>query len=149
MNIPKKIFTNEYLKLFSNGQIRILNKAIRILQLTLQFWSFSSKFKEADSNPSHSNLNPLFKKCKLTKAIRIHIPESSDWRRRFESLMKRFKSKFQQANWGWQIRILNQTIRIPCEERRETESHRFKFPLNDSNPSWRTWRETKVRIQIP
>ena len=78
MNIPKKIFTKEHLRLFSSGQIRIPNKAIRIPQLTLQFWSFSSKFEEDDSNP-HS------RKCKLTKAIRIppiairiHIPESSD-----------------------------------------------------------------------
>ena len=73
MNIPKKIFTNEHLSLFSSGQIQIPNKTIQIPQLTLQFWSFSSKFEEGDSNPSHSDLNPLFRKCKLTKA-----PESSD-----------------------------------------------------------------------
>ena len=85
MDISKKIFTNEHLKLFSSGQIRIPNKAIRIPQQTLQFWSFSSKFEEDDSNPSHSDSNPHSKKCKLTKAIRIppitiriHIPESSD-----------------------------------------------------------------------
>ena len=59
MKIPKKIFTNEYLELFSSGQIQIPNKAIRIPnkviripQLTLQLWSFSSKFEEGDSNPS-------------------------------------------------------------------------------------------------
>ena len=69
MNIPKKIFTNEHLRLFSSGQIRIPNKAIQIPQQTLQFWSFSSKFEEGDSNPSHSDLNPHSRKCKLTKAI--------------------------------------------------------------------------------
>ena len=85
MNIPKKIFTNEHLRLFSSGQIRIPNKAIRIPQLTLQIWSFSSKFEEGDSNPSYSDLNPHSRKCKLTKAIRIpyitiriHIPESTN-----------------------------------------------------------------------
>ena len=85
MNIPKKIFTNEHLRLFSSGKIRIPNKAIRIPQLTFQFWSFSSKFKKGDSNPSHSDSNPHSRKYKLTKAIlippiaiRIHIPESSD-----------------------------------------------------------------------
>ena len=83
MNIPKKIFTNEHLRLFSSGQIRIPNKAIRISQLTLQFWNFSSKFEEGNSNPSHSDSNPHSRKYKLTKAIRIppiairiHIPEN-------------------------------------------------------------------------
>ena len=85
MNIPKKIFTNEHLELFSSGQIRIPNQAILIPQSTLQFWSFSSKFEEGDSNPSYSDSNPHSRKCKLTKtiriphiAIRIHISESSD-----------------------------------------------------------------------
>ena len=71
MNIPKKIFTNEHLRLFSGGQIRIPNKAIRIPQLTLQFWSFSSKFEEGDSNPSYNDSNPHSRKIRLTKAIRI------------------------------------------------------------------------------
>ena len=85
MNIPKKIFTNELLRLFSSSQIRIPNKEIRIPQQTLQFWSFSSKFEEGDSNPSYSDSNPHSRKCRLTKAIRIppkairiHIPKSSD-----------------------------------------------------------------------
>ena len=64
MKISKKIFTNEHLELFSSIQIRIPNKTIRILQITLQFWSLSSKFEEGDSNP-HS------RKFRLTKAIRI------------------------------------------------------------------------------
>ena len=34
MKIPKKIFTNEHLELFSSGQIRIPNKAIQIPQQT-------------------------------------------------------------------------------------------------------------------
>ena len=83
MKIPKKIFTNEHLELFFNGQIRIPNKAIRILQQTLQFWSFLSKFEEDDSNPSYSDSNPHSRKFRLTKAIqiphiaiRIHFPES-------------------------------------------------------------------------
>ena len=85
MNIPKKIFTNEHLELFSSGQIRIPNKVIRIPQLILQFWSFSSKFEEGDSNPSYSDSNPHSRKFRLKKAIRIphiairiHIPERSD-----------------------------------------------------------------------
>ena len=78
MNLPMKLFTNEPLKRFSIGQIRILIKEIRIPQQTLQFWSFSSKFKEGDSNPSQGDSNPHSRKCRLTKAIRIHIPESSD-----------------------------------------------------------------------
>ena len=64
MNITKKIFTNEHLKLLSSGQIRIPNKAIRIPQVTFQFWSFSSKFEEGDSNPNSKKFRP-------TKAIRI------------------------------------------------------------------------------
>ena len=61
INIPKLIFTNEHLEPFSSVQIRIPNKVIRIPQLTLQFWSISSKFEsrfqevqtsEGDSNPS-------------------------------------------------------------------------------------------------
>ena len=71
MNIPKKIFINEHLELFSSGQIRIPNKAIQIPQLTLQFWSFSSKFEKGDSNPSYSDSNPHSKKFRLTKTIRI------------------------------------------------------------------------------
>ena len=78
MNIPMKLFTNEPLKWVSIDQIRSPNKEIRILQQTLQFWSFSSKFKEGDSNP-------YSRKCRLTKAIRIppiairiHISESAD-----------------------------------------------------------------------
>ena len=85
MNIPKKIFTNENLRLFSSGQIQIPNKAIRIPQLTPQFWSFSRKFEEDDSNPSYSDSNPHSRKCKLTKAIRIphiairiHIPKNAN-----------------------------------------------------------------------
>ena len=64
IKIPKKIFTNEHLELFSSGQIRIP-------QVTLQFWSFSSKFEEDNSNPSYSDSNPHSKKIRLTKAIRI------------------------------------------------------------------------------
>ena len=64
MNIPKKIFTNEHLRLFSSCQIRIPNKAIQIPQQTFQFWSFSSKFEKAIRIP--------------LIAIRIRIPESVD-----------------------------------------------------------------------
>ena len=71
MNIPKKFFTNEHLRLFSSGQIRIPNKEIRTPQQTLQFWSFSSKFEEGDSNPSHSDSNPYSREFKLIRAIRI------------------------------------------------------------------------------
>ena len=69
IKIPKKIFTNEHLELFSSVQIRIPNKAIRIPQVILQFWSLSSKFKEGDSNPSNSDSNPHSRKFRLTKAI--------------------------------------------------------------------------------
>ena len=116
MNIPKKIFANELLRLFSSSQIRIPNKEIRIPQQTFQFWSFSSKFKEGDSTPFQSDSNPLSRKCRLTKAIRIppiairiHFPKCADWRRRFESLPYRFESTFQ---------------RVQTNE-------------GDSNPSWR------------
>ena len=71
MNIPKKIFTNELLRLFSSGQIRIPNKEIRIPQQTLQFWSFPGKFEERDSNPSHSDSSPHSREFRLTRAIRI------------------------------------------------------------------------------
>ena len=71
INIPKLIFTNEHLEPFSSVQIRIPNKAIRIPQVILQFWSFSSKFKERDSNLSNGDSNPDFKKFRLAKAIRI------------------------------------------------------------------------------
>ena len=57
IKIPKKIFTNEHLELFSSVQIRIPNKAIRIPQGILQLWSLSSKFEEGDSNPSNSDSN--------------------------------------------------------------------------------------------
>ena len=70
-NIPKKIFTNEHLKQFSSVQIRIPNKAIRIPQVTLQFWSLLNKFEEGDSNPSNSDSNPHSRKFRLTKAIQI------------------------------------------------------------------------------
>ena len=71
MNIPKKIFTIEHLELFSSVQIQIPNKAIRIPQQTFQFWSFSNKFEEGDSNPSHSDSNPHSREFRLTKAIRM------------------------------------------------------------------------------
>ena len=129
MNIPKKIFINEHLRLFSNGQIRIPNKAIRIPQLTLQFWSFLSKFEEGDSNPSHSDSNPHSRKCKLTKAIRIphiairiHILESANWRRRFESTFQK----------------------VQIDEGDSNPSHK------DLNPHFREFRLTKaIQIQIP
>ena len=99
MNIPKKIFTNEHLELFSSGQIRIPNKTIQIPQVTFQFWSFSSKFEKGDSNPSNNDSNPHSKKFRLKKpiriphiAIQIHISKSLDRQRRFEFLMKRFES---------------------------------------------------------
>ena len=86
-NIPKKIFTNEHLKPFSSVQIRIPNKAIRIPQVTLQFWSLSSKFEEGDSNPSNSDSNPHFKKFRLTKEIRIsHEEHEKRLKQGFESL---------------------------------------------------------------
>ena len=75
MNIPKKIFTNEHLELFSSSQIRIPNKTIWIPQSTFQFWSFSSKFEESNSNPSYSDSNPHSRKFRLTKAIRIPYKE--------------------------------------------------------------------------
>ena len=82
IKIPKKIFTNEHLELFSSIQIRISNKVIRIPQVTLQFWSFSSKFEEgnsnpsnSDSNPSNNDSNPHSRKFRLTKAIRISHEE--------------------------------------------------------------------------
>ena len=71
IKIPKKIYTNEHLELFSSVQIRILNKAIRIPQVILQFWSLLSKFKEGDSNPSNNDSNPHSKKFRLTKVIQI------------------------------------------------------------------------------
>ena len=82
MNIPMKLVTNEPLKQFSIGQIRIPYKEIRIPQQTLQFQSFSSKFKEGDSNPSqgdsnpsHSDSNPHFREFRLMKEIRIPYEE--------------------------------------------------------------------------
>ena len=81
IKIPKKIYTNEHLELFSSVQIRILNKAIRIPQVILQFRSFQANWKKVIQIPK--------------MAIRIPIPGSSDRGRRFESLMKRFESKFQ------------------------------------------------------
>ena len=94
MKIPKKIFTNEHLELFSSGKIRIPNKAIRISQRTFQFWSFSSKFEEDDSNPSNGDSNPHSKKFRLAKVIRIpheairitHEKHEERLRQGFESL---------------------------------------------------------------
>ena len=78
MKIPKKIFTNEHLELLSSGQIRIPNKVILIPQQTFQFWSFSSKFEEGDSNPLNGDSNP-----NSSKVVEID---------RFESPIKRFES---------------------------------------------------------
>ena len=82
-------------------------------------------------------------------AMRIQIPESSDWQRRFESLMKRFESKFSKVieidQFESQIKRFESLVKKE-EMLRATDSN---HPFNDSNPSWRTWIEIEARIQIP
>ena len=99
--------------------------------------------------------------------IRIPFPESSDWWRWFESLKRGFESWFQNMQTkeseyndsnpygedsnldfgkicsdGW-IWISIQAIRIPSEERSETEVHGFeslKFGLESlMKNKWRDW----------
>ena len=60
MNIPKKIFTNEHLELFSSGQIRIPKK---------RFEFFNSGAFQANSKKAIRILHT---------AIRIHILESTN-----------------------------------------------------------------------
>ena len=159
MNIPKKIFTNEHLELFSSGQIRIPNKAIRIPQVTLQFWSLSSKFEEGDSNPSNSDSNPHSKKFRLTKVIRIpheaiqiqspiwllrltdSNPQSSDstplWRKK--------------RCWEPPIRITHLVIRIHHEEHEERLKQGFESPKQQFESLklelWRT-RQSDSNFQV-
>ena len=116
----------------------------------------------------------------MKKTIRISFPESSNRRRWFESLKWGFKFRFQNvqakesedsdsnpygedSNFdssevclnGW-IRISIQAIRIPCEEKSETEGHIFES-LNKRFESlmknkWRDWRWIRIiytTIRIP
>ena len=107
------------------------------------------------------------------KRIRIPFPKSLDWKRWFESLKRGFESRFQNVQAkesedsdsnpyeedsnpnsskvcsdGW-IWISIQAIRIPSEERSETEGHRFK----SLNKGFKSLMKNKCRdwslIQIP
>ena len=93
----------------------------------------------------------------------IHIPESSDWRRRFESTFQKVQTDEGDSNPSWKDSNPNSSKEIEVDRFESSikrfESHMKKEEMlraidsnhlfSDSNPSWRTWRETQARIRIP
>ena len=128
---------------------------VRFESLTRRFESLNKLF---NSGAFQANSKKAIRIPHTT--IRIHILESANWRRWFESFTQRFESTFQRvqtdkgdSNPSWRdsnpnsskvieidripnqaIRIPNQAIRIPYEERKDAESHRLESLFSDLNP---------------
>ena len=96
-------------------------------------------------------------------AIRIHIPESSDWQRRFESTFQKVQTDEGDSNPSWSdsnpnsskvveidqfespIKRFESLVKKKVKQRAIDSNH----PYSDSNHSWKTCRKIEVRIRIP